>query len=122
SEKEEQLVSSVKNSGGRATTGEGTQRGRTVVFFIDDLHLSASSVQKTKQAILQFIEKEMSDNDQVAIASATGQIGFLQQFTDNKSVLRAAVGRLNYRPYTIQDSGATMTMTEYQAIRVDQGD
>ncbi|HEV7682031.1 MAG TPA: VWA domain-containing protein [Pyrinomonadaceae bacterium] len=119
------LVSSVKNSTGSAALGSGsngTQRGRTVVFFIDDLHLSASSMKKTRQAILDFIEKEMTDNDQVAIASAIGQIGFLQQFTDNKSVLRAALGRLNYRPYTIQDSGATMTMTEYQAIRVDQGD
>ena len=120
SEKEEQLVSRVKNSGAGAPSG--TQRGRTVVFFIDDLHLSASSVKKTRQAILDFIENEMSDTDQVAIASATGQIGFLQQFTDNKSVLRAAVGRLNHRPYTIQDSGATTTMTEYQAMRVDSGD
>jgi VWFA-related protein len=98
------------------------RRGRTIIFFIDDLHLSASSVMKTRQAILGFIENEMNSGDQVAVASATGQIGFLQQFTDNKSVLRAAVGRLNYRPYTITDSGATMTMTEYQALRVDAGD
>jgi VWFA-related protein len=125
SQKEEQLVSTRKNAAGSTLAGPSAnaeQRGRTVVFFIDDLHLSASSVQKTRHAILEFIEKEMSSSDQVAVASASGQIGFLQQFTDNKTVLRAAVARLNHRPYTVSDSGATMTMTEYNALRIDQGD
>ena len=125
SQQEEKLVSRKTAAGASTAAAPGFNnefRGRTVVFFIDDLHLSASSVQRTRQAILGFLENEMSATDQVAIASATGQIGFLQQFTDNKTVLRAALGRLNYRPYTITDSGATMTMTEYQALRVDQGD
>jgi VWFA-related protein len=122
SQKEEQLVSGQRNSAGGSPSIGTEQRGRTIIFFIDDLHLSASSVQKTRQAILSFIEKDMSDNDQVAIASATGQIGFLAQFTDNRSVLRAALARLNYRPYTVTDSGATLTMTEYQALKIDQGD
>src|ERR1044072_1475256 len=123
SQKEEELVARKNTTGAAPVTGSNLEgRGRTVVFFIDDLHLSSSSVQKTKQAILEFIEKEMSANDQVAIASATGQIGFLQQFTDNKAVLRAALARLNYRPYTITDSGATITMTEYSALRIDAGD
>lgn len=126
SQKEEQLVSARKNPAGAAPIAPGSnveQRGRTVVFFIDDLHLSARSVQKTRQAILEFVEKEMGSSDQVAIASASGQIGFLQQFTDNKTVLRAAVARLNHRPYTIQDAGgATIPMTEYTALKVDQGD
>lgn len=124
SQKEEQLVSARKNSAATVTAAPGSveQRGRTVIFFIDDLHLSASSVQKTRQAILEFVEKQMSSSDQVAVASASGQIGFLGQFTDNKTVLRAAVARLNHRPYTVQDSGATITMTEYNALRIDQGD
>jgi len=33
----------------------------------------------------------MSIEDQVAIASPSGQIGFLQRFSDHKSVVRAAV-------------------------------
>lgn len=58
SQKEEQLVSSVKNSGSAAVGSGVTQRGRTVVFFIDDLHLSASSVQKTRQATLSLSKKK----------------------------------------------------------------
>jgi len=46
-----------------------------------------------------FIDREMGQNDQAEIASANGQIGFLQQLTDNKAALRAALERLKLRPY-----------------------
>lgn len=101
--------------------GKTSDRGRTVIFFIDDYHLSAESLQRTRKSILYFIDKEMSINDQVMIASATGQIGFLQQFTDNKAVLRAALERLVHKPYTVRDV-ENMGMTEYQALRIEQGD
>jgi VWFA-related protein len=96
-------------------------RGRTIVFFIDDLHLSADSVERTRKTIIEFVENQMAPTDQVAIASASGQIGFLQQFTDLKPVLRAALGRLSYRPYTVRDA-ENITMTEYTALKIDQGD
>lgn len=98
-----------------------SDRGRTIIFFIDDLHLAAANVERTRQMILQFVENQMGMNDQVVIASASGQIGFLQQFTDNKNVLRAAVSRLKHRPYVIQDN-ESIAMTEYTAIRINQGD
>jgi hypothetical protein len=63
SEKEEQLVShkdSARAGGSNAVAGS---RGRAIIFFIDDLHLSASSVLKTRQAILSFFEKVMSVHD-----------------------------------------------------------
>lgn len=97
------------------------QRGRTVIFFMDDLHMSAESVRRIRETILRFLDTQMGPDDEVAVASASGQIGFLQQFTDNKAVLRAAVARLNHRPYTVVDS-ENIPMTEYQALRVDQGD
>ncbi|MEA2204083.1 MAG: hypothetical protein QOE77_859 [Blastocatellia bacterium] len=96
-------------------------RGRTIVFFLDDLHLSSESVERTRKTILEFVDKQMGFDDQVAIASASGQIGFLQQFTDVSAVLRAAIGRLSYRPYTVRDS-ENIPMTEYTALQIDQGD
>jgi VWFA-related protein len=95
--------------------------GRTIIFFIDDLHLSPKSVSKTRQLITNFITDQMAPNDSVAIASASGQIGFLQQFTDNKTVLLAAVKRLNYKPYVVHDT-ESIPMTEYSAVRVEAGD
>ena len=98
-----------------------TFKGRTIIFFIDDLHLSPASVQKTRTSILEFVENEMSLDDQVAVATPSGQIGFLQRFSDLKPVVRAAVGRLNHKPYTVRDF-EQIPMTEYQAMRIEQGD
>ncbi|MDX6382742.1 MAG: hypothetical protein QOK48_315, partial [Blastocatellia bacterium] len=47
-------------------------RGRTVIFFIDDLHLSLDSLGRTRKALAHFIDTEMNENDRVAIASTSG--------------------------------------------------
>ena len=120
--REERLEGSVAKGGAAPAPPTGASyRGRTIIFFIDDLHLSADSVQRTKKAILEFVENEMSFEDQVAIASPSGQIGFLQRFSDLKPVVRAAVNRLNHKPYLVRDQ-EQVPMTEYQAIRIEQGD
>lgn len=69
--------------------------GRTVMFFVDDLHLAPDSLMRTRKSILRFIDNVMGENDRVAITSASGQVGFLQQLTGNRTVLRAAVERLS---------------------------
>jgi VWFA-related protein len=100
--------------------GRPSYRGRTIIFFIDDLHLSLQSLDRTRQMLVHFLDKEMGNHDRVAIASASGQIGFLQQFTDNKAVLRAALARLNYHPYNISGyGGGSSRMSEYMALTID---
>ncbi|MBA3514673.1 MAG: VWA domain-containing protein, partial [Pyrinomonadaceae bacterium] len=96
-------------------------RGRTVFFYLDDLHLGLGSLAATRKAITDFIEKEMNQNDEAAITSASGQIGFLQQLTDQKAVLRAALQRLKYRPSSVRDFDRP-AMTEYQAFLIDNND
>jgi len=96
-------------------------RGRPVFFYIDDLHLDLSSVNRTRQLLTKFIDQEMGQNDEAAITSASGRIGFLQQLTDNKTVLRAALSKLVYRSYSVKDSEQP-TMSEYQALRVNNYD
>jgi VWFA-related protein len=124
-EHEEQVITkqfaSVTPVTTTANPNPATYRGRTIVFFIDDLHLSSESVERTRKTILEFVDKQMGLDDQVAIASPSGQIGFLQQFTDVNAVLRAAIARLSYRPYTVRDS-ENIPMTEYTALQIDQGD
>jgi VWFA-related protein len=97
------------------------ERGRTVIFFVDDLHLSLDSMERTRRALRYFIEKEMRVDDQVAVVAASGNIGFLGQFTENKAVLRAAISRLSQVPYTVRDSDKP-PMTEYIAIKIEHGD
>lgn len=120
--REEKLEGSVaKGAAPPAIASAASYRGRNIIFFIDDLHLSADSLQRTRKAILEFVDNEMSLEDQVAIASPSGQIGFLQRFADLKPVVRAAVNRLNHKPYLVRDQ-EQVPMTEYQAMRIEQGD
>ena len=95
--------------------------GRTVIYFIDDLHLAPTSLVNTRKALLDFIDHGMDERDQVAITSASGQIGFLQQFTDDKVALRSAVARLNYRTNTKIDTD-NPPMSEYIALKIREGD
>ncbi|HKO42743.1 MAG TPA: VWA domain-containing protein [Pyrinomonadaceae bacterium] len=97
-------------------------RQRTIVFFLDDRHLSLEGTTRTRQTILDFIDKRMGQNDLVAVTSASGRIGFLQQFTDNKEVLRAAVGRIGHVPYMASDFGGNpgAPMTEYMALTIER--
>jgi VWFA-related protein len=120
--KEERLeVAAARGNTTAPVVGGPSYRGRTIIFFIDDLHLGAESVQRTRKALLEFVDTQMAPEDQVAIASPSGQIGFLQRFTDVPAVVRAAVSRLTHRPYTIRDA-ENITMTEYVALKIDQGD
>src|SRR5687768_2546898 len=99
-------------------------RQRVVVFFLDDRHLSLDSVGRTRKMLLDFIEREMGQNDLVAVASASGRIGFLQQFTDDKEVLRAAVARIGHVPYVVSDYGGNpgSPLTEYMALAIERKD
>ena len=114
-------TSGVNPDAAPASATSPSYRGRTIIFFVDDLHLSADSVQRTRKGILDFVEKEMTVEDQVAVASPSGQIGFLERFSDLKPVVRAAVSRLNHKPYSVRDH-EQIPMTEYQAVRIEQGD
>ena len=96
-------------------------RGRPIFFYVDDLHMDLAGWQMTQKLIKRFIDNEMGQNDEAAIASASGQIGFLQQLTDNKTVLRMALERLKVRPYSVRDYERP-TMTEYQALLITNRD
>ncbi|MET0645592.1 MAG: VWA domain-containing protein [Pyrinomonadaceae bacterium] len=91
--------------------------GRLIFFFVDDLHLSSANIGRARSALQRYVEHAMNPNDQVAIVSASGQVGFLQQLTDNPSVLRAAINRLGYRGLTDAYGGKTR-ISEYEASQV----
>jgi len=123
SAREEQLATRAEPSAtnAKAPALPPSVRGRSIVFFIDDLHLSPDSLNRTRQMLRKFLDTELTSKDSVAIASASGQIGFLQQFTNNKVVLDAAMARLNPIPYTVRGYGTGSTkMTEYLALSIQQ--
>src|SRR5258708_5506367 len=122
SDREAQLT--TRNNADASTAAplpnRATVRGRTIVFFIDDLHLSPDSMNRTREVLRHFLDHEMSSRDSVAIASASGQVGFLQQFTNNREVLNAAIERLLPRPYDVKGYGlGTENIKEFDAILID---
>jgi VWFA-related protein len=104
--------------GKRETSLAGVTRpGRVIIFFVDDVHLSNASLTRTRKALDEFIEKRMHDGDQIAIVSTSGQIGFLQQLSNNEAVLREAIERLNYKRNPETYAGRTV-ISEYEANQV----
>jgi len=96
-------------------------RGRIVFFYIDDFHMDLAGLAAAKKVINQFLDKEMGQNDQAAITSATGQIGFLQQLTNDRMILRKALDRVNSRSYSVRDFDRP-PMSDYHAYLIERND
>lgn len=96
-------------------------RGRIVFFYIDDFHMDLAGLVAAKKVINHFLDKEMGQNDQAAVTSATGQIGFLQQLTHDRMILRKALDRLSPRNYGIRD-GDRPPMSDYHAYLIERND
>jgi VWFA-related protein len=92
---EEKQLSAAREGKSRVATEPTAERGQLIFFYVDDLHLSGESWARARSLLLNFVAHKMKPNDRVAIVSASGQVGFLQQLTDNKSVLREAISRLS---------------------------
>jgi len=93
--------------------------GRNILFFVDDWHLSAESMLRARAALQNLIES-LGANDQAAIVTASGQLGFLQQYTNDKSVLSAAAAKL--AGGSVVEDAAWPPMNEAHAARMVQGD
>ena len=100
------------------TANSDSNRGQLIFFFVDDLHLAGESWSRARALLLTFLERKMKANDRVAIVSTSGQIGFLQQLTDNKAVLREAVSRLSPK-YNPETTGSKVTISEADANMVE---
>jgi VWFA-related protein len=122
----EREIANLGNTNNAVTTTAPTAApprvaGRTIVFFIDDLHLSPDSMNRTRMMLNHFLDREMSSKDNVAILTSSGQVGFLEQFTNNREVLDAAMARLIPRPYDAEgySAGNSTKLTEYMAFTID---
>ncbi len=116
-----QLTAAVSPGGSSPAAPAPLDRGRTIFFYVDDLRLDIAGLKATQKIIGDFIDNEMGQDDEVAIASASGQIGFLQQLTNNKTVLRRASQRLTLRSSGVRDTDRPL-MSEYHATLIDRYD
>ncbi|MGA9767670.1 MAG: VWA domain-containing protein [Blastocatellia bacterium] len=74
--------------------------GRTIVFFVDTLHLSTTSLLQTRETLSKFINQQLTEHDVAAVVTSSGSLGIFGQFTQDKQVLRTAISRLSASPET----------------------
>ena len=70
---------------------------RTVAIVVDDLGLSFESVYYVREALKKFVNQQMQDGDLVAIVRTASGMGALQQFTNDKRQLLAAIDRIRWK-------------------------
>ena len=71
---------------------------RTIAVVVDDLGLSAESMARVRGQLRKFVAEQVQPNDLVAIIRSGGEMGALQQFTNDKRVLERAVNMLRWNP------------------------
>jgi VWFA-related protein len=70
---------------------------RVLAFVVDTLHMKPENVYRTRQMIVNFIDKQMEPGDLALILPTAGGSGLFQQFTSDQRLLRRAADRL--RPF-----------------------
>jgi VWFA-related protein len=79
-----------------ATRIDPNEPHRTIAFVVDDLGTSAESIGLVRHQLKKFIAEQLQPNDLIAIIRTGGELGVLQQFTNDKRLLNRAVERLRW--------------------------
>ncbi|HEX4946451.1 MAG TPA: VWA domain-containing protein, partial [Blastocatellia bacterium] len=94
--------------------------GRYIVLTIDDLHLAFSSLVYARQALLKFVDEQITNDDQVALITTSGQLGLHQQFTNNRDILKRAINRLSFAERRVAINNISVPrLTPYQAELIE---
>lgn len=120
-EEEEKLAAARGETLPASAARTATERGMSVIFFVDDFHLSPEKMQRAKELVNKYLDRDFRAIDQGLIVTATGQLGFLQQFTGNRAVLRAAAARLKYAPFEKLDTQSP-SISYYEALAIDRNE
>ncbi|MFY9222563.1 MAG: VWA domain-containing protein [Blastocatellia bacterium] len=72
-------------------TAQRNQVGRTIAFVVDELGLPLDSIELVKANLKKYVDDKLEPTDLVAIIRTGAGVGVLQQFTNNKQQLYAAI-------------------------------
>jgi len=91
---------------------------RSLVLLVDTLHGSFTSLANIRGVLRQFLDEQMTDQDAVALVTPTGTLGVMEQFTQDRKLLRMGIEKLF--PWRIVQEYSLLT--PFIAARVMQGD
>jgi VWFA-related protein len=75
---------------------QGVQR--TIVLIADDLGLTPPDIPDVRKAMKSFVDRQMQAGDLAAVMTTSGNMGPMQQLTNDKRQLDAAIDRIHYFP------------------------
>jgi VWFA-related protein len=91
---------------------------RSIILFVDNLHLQFEHLNWVKQNLRKIVNEQMTDQDMIAIVTSDGALGIAQQFTRDRQVLRYAIERIQIGPNAWETELFTATL----AGRIMRGD
>lgn len=94
---------------------------RTIALVVDDLTLSFESTNYVRQALKKFVDQQMEPGDLVAIIRTGAGIGALQQFTNDKRQLYAAIERVRWNAMGSGNIGSFAPLEARVAYEDDAG-
>ena len=71
---------------------------RTFALVVDDLSMSAESIQMARGALRKYVDEQIQPGDLVAIIRTGAGVGALQQFTNDRQALYRAIERVRWSP------------------------
>lgn len=71
---------------------------RTIALVVDDLMMSAASLNIARSSLRKYVDEQIQPGDLVAIIRTSASIGALQQFTSDRRQLYAAIERVRWSP------------------------
>jgi VWFA-related protein len=71
---------------------------RSTLLFVDNLHLSFSSLNRVKETLRRLINERLTDQDMVALATSGQTLGLAQQFTRDRQLLKYAIEQIRLGP------------------------
>jgi VWFA-related protein len=90
---------------------------RTVVLFVDTLHLSISSLIRTKEVLRRFVQERLTARDLVALVSSGGTLGLAQQFSRDRQLLSYGIEKITPGPVSRKS-----LFTPFLAASIESGD
>ena len=90
---------------------------RTVMLFVDSLHMSPSSLHRVKESLHDFVDEQMTSQDLAAVVSTRRRLGVTGQFSRNRHVLGYAIDKLS--PGQVVNPSY---FTPYLAAQIERGD
>jgi VWFA-related protein len=112
--REGQLVLGKGTAGQGVVTGDALRNHRLVILFFDLTSMQPDDLQRSVQAAQNYIQHQMAAADLVAAVSLNASLSVDQDFTANKQLLLAAVGRYGGGHESGYTPGATSTTNQVE--------